>query len=155
MSVTPPPVGAVLRPFGPEGCRMKSESKTQNRKRKRKPKPKPKPKHKTENQNQNQHQIFKIFFHTQMRKYLQKPTQICPTIFRKSLYSFLVSTFTFHFRNPFSKSNTEFLGSGQQIIFIPTLTKFQEKFQEYNPKKTLKNFFYPVPSVRGIWTQNP
>jgi len=31
-----------------------------------------------------------------------------------------------HFRKPKSKSNTEFLGGGQQINFIPTLKKFQE-----------------------------
>ena len=42
-----------------------------------------------------------------MRKYLQKPTQNCRTIFRKTLVSFLVSTFTFHFRNPFSKTKSK------------------------------------------------
>ena len=41
LSVTPPPPGAVLRPFGPEGCRMKSESKTQNQIQKPNTKPTP------------------------------------------------------------------------------------------------------------------
>lgn len=65
---------------------------------------------KTQTENENQHQILQIFFHTQMRKYLQKPTQNYQTIFRKSLYSFLVSTFTLHFQNHFRNPIQTFLG---------------------------------------------
>ena len=90
-----------------------------------------------------------------MRKYLQKPTQNCRTIFRKTLYSFLVSTFTFHFRKPFSKpfskSNTNiFWGVGNRLFSYPLLKSSKNIPQ----KRPSKNFF--TPSLRsGVFGRKP
>ena len=126
LSVTPPPEGAVLRPFGPEGCRMKTEKKTQNRNTKPTPN-------------------FQNIFSYPNEKIFAKTNTKLSEHFRNLCIRFWFQLSHFIFENQIQNPIQTFSVVGNRLF--SSLEKFQEKFQEYIPKKTLKKFY---PSVRGI-----
>ena len=116
LSVTPPPEGAVLRPFGPEGCRMKSESKTQNQIQKPNTKPTPK---------------FQNIFSYPNEKIFAKTNTKLSDHFQK----IFVFIFGFNFHISFSKPFSQTIFENQYKHFGGWATDYFHTHSEKVPRK--------------------